>query len=349
MQLVKVAIDAMGGDYAPTEIISGALSALKFFDDLNLVIVGQEEKIWEVLSTFNYNEDRVEIRHAAEVIKSDDDPGLSIRNKKNSSMVKALQMVRAGEAHAVLSAGNTGALMAGGVLFLSRLSGISRPALLTPMPSFKGNPVLFLDVGANMDSRPEQLLQFAHMGRIYAQQILGYKKPRVALLNVGSETNKGNNQVRQAHALFENLLPGFCGNVEGTEVFFNAAEVVICDGFVGNIFLKTSEGLSRAILSYFRQEIDKKLNYKLGAFLLKPVFLGLRNKIDTSGYGGAPLLGVNGLCIKCHGSSRARSIEQALIRQAYPFVQKDVTRKLQAALEELAGDIEEIAGSEKSD
>ncbi len=346
--MARVAIDAMGGDHAPSQIISGALSALKYINELNLILVGQEDKIVEVLGGMKYPEERVEIRHAAEVIESDDDPGLSIRNKRNSSLVKTLQMVRNGEADAALSAGNTGALMAGGVLFLGRLTGISRPALLTPMPSFKGNPVLFLDVGANMDSRPEQLLQYAHMGRIYAQQILGYPEPRVALLNVGAEKNKGNSQVKQAHDLFENLLPGFCGNVEGTEVFFNAADVVVCDGFVGNIFLKTSEGLSRAILSYFRQEIEKKLSYKLGALLLKPVFLGLRNKIDTSGYGGAPLLGVNGLCIKCHGSSKSRSIEQALIKQAYPFVQKNVTSKLQAALEELAGDIEEIVSSEQS-
>ncbi len=338
--MVRVAVDAMGGDYAPAEIVSGALSALALLDDLHLILVGHEDKISRALAGTNYPEDRVEIRHASELIECDDDPGLSIRNKKDSSMVKALKMVREGEADAALSAGNTGALMAGGVLFLGRLSGINRPALLTPMPSFSGKPVLFLDVGANMDARPELLLQYAQMGRIYAQQILGYKEPRVALLNVGVEANKGNSQVRRAYTLFEQLLPGFCGNVEGTGVFFNAAEVVVCDGFVGNIFLKTSEGLSRAILTFFRQEIDTKLTYKLGAFLLKPVFLNLRNKIDTSGYGGAPLLGVNGLCIKCHGSSKARAIEQAIIKQAHPFVKKNVTSKLQAALSELAGDIE---------
>ncbi len=344
--LVRVAVDAMGGDHAPSEIISGALSALTLLNNLNLTLVGDEEKIRKTLDGLKFPADRVEIFHAVEVIECDDDPGLSIRNKKDSSMVKALKMVREGKADAVLSAGNTGALMAGGVLFLGRLSGISRPALLTPMPSFEGEPVLFLDVGANMDASPEQLLQYAHMGRIYAQQILGCSEPRVALLNVGVEKNKGNSQARRAYSLFEDHLPGFCGNVEGTEVFFNAADVVICDGFVGNIFLKTSEGLSRAILSYFRQEINNKLFYKLGALLLKPVFLGLRNQIDTSGYGGAPLLGVNGLCIKCHGSSRAKSIEQALIKQAYPFVQNNVTSKLQDALEDLAGEIEETAGSE---
>ena len=336
---VRVAVDAMGGDHAPGEIISGALSALSYLEDLHLILVGQQKAIEETLANFTYPQQQVEICHAEEVIQCDDDPGLSIRGKKESSMVKALKMVRSGEADAVLSAGNTGALMAGGVLFLGRLSGISRPALLTPMPSFSGRPVLFLDIGANMDARPEQLLQYAFMGRIYAQQILDYPEPRLALLNVGSEPNKGNNQVRKAYALFKKHMPGFCGNVEGNEAFYNVADVVVCDGFVGNIFLKTTEGLSRAILSYFRQEVPHKLSYKIGAALLQPVFLGLREKIDSSGYGGAPLLGVNGLCIKCHGSSKAKSIEKALLIQAYPFVRKNVTRQLQVALEELAGEI----------
>ncbi len=342
ISLVKVAVDAMGGDYAPTEIVNGALSALSYLEDLHLILVGKQGELEKSLENKTYPQERVEICHADEVIGCDDDPGLSIRNKKGSSMVKALQLVRSGDADAALSAGNTGALMAGGLLFLGRMSGISRPALLTPMPSFSGKPVLFLDVGANMDARPEQLLQYAHMGRIYAQQILGYNEPRLALLNVGSEEKKGNSQVKKAYALFNEHLAGFNGNVEGTEVFFNAADVVICDGFVGNIFLKTSEGLSRAILSFFRQEIPGSIRYKLGALLLQPVFLKLREKIDTSGYGGAPLLGVNGLCIKCHGSSKAKSIEQALLKQAYPFVKKRVTYQLQKALKELADEIGEV-------
>ncbi|MGM0651797.1 MAG: phosphate acyltransferase PlsX [Bacillota bacterium] len=341
-----MAVDAMGGDYAPDEIIRGALSALTFFDDLNLVFVGQEDKIKNYLDNKEYPSDRIEIFHADEVIKSDDDPGLSIRTKKKSSMVKALQLVRRGEADAALSAGNTGALMSAGVLFLGRLSGISRPALLTPMPSFSGKPVLFLDVGANMDASPEQLLQYAQMGRIYSQQILGYSEPRLGLFNVGVENNKGNIQARRAYRLFDQFLPGFCGNVEGTEVFFNAADVVVCDGFVGNIFLKSTEGLSRAILTHFRQEIPNKLRYKLGALLLRPVFNDLRNQVDASGYGGAPLLGVNGLCIKCHGSAKAKSIEQALIKQAHPFVKNNVTIKMQSALELINEEIKESPFSE---
>ena len=344
--MVKVAVDTMGGDHAPGEIISGALSALTFFNDLNLVFVGQEDRIKKYLNNNERFSDRVEVLHADEIIKSDDDPGLSIRTKKESSMVKALQLVRKGEADAALSAGNTGALMSAGVLFLGRLSGISRPALLTPMPSFSGKPVLFLDVGANMDASPEQLLQYAQMGRIYSQQILGYSEPRLGLFNVGAESNKGNLQARRAYQLFDQFLPGFCGNVEGTEVFSGAADVVVCDGFVGNIFLKTTEGLSRTILTYFRQEIPNKLTFKIGALLLRPVFNGLRNQVDASGYGGAPLLGVNGLCIKCHGSAKAKSIEQALIKQAHPFVKNNVTIKLQSALELINEEIKETHFSE---
>ncbi len=338
--MIKVALDAMGGDNAPGEIVRGAVSALSLIDDLHLVMVGRGDAIETELKGLSYPANRLDIVHTDESIKSDDDPGLSIRRKKKASMVMAMQMVRKGEAAAALSAGNTGALMAGGILFLGRLNGINRPALLTPMPSFGGKPVLFIDVGANMDASPEQLLQYAHMGRIYAQQMLGNENPSIALLNVGEEPNKGNSQIRKAYSLFSEHLPGFCGNVEGTRVFFGTADIVVCDGFVGNILLKVSEGLSRAILGYFRQEIGSSFRYKVGAKMLQPVFYGLREKIDDSGYGGAPLLGVNGLLIKCHGSSKARSIEQALLKQACPFVRKNVTAKLQEALQQIAPAVE---------
>ncbi len=337
--MVKVSIDAMGGDNAPGEIVLGAITALKKLEDLQITLCGREDEILSALQGLDYPANRVEICHAEEVISGDDDPGLSIRKKKESSMVKALQMVRENETDAVLSAGNTGAFMAGGLLFLGRLGGISRPALLTPMPGFKGGAVLFLDVGANMDARPDQLVQYAFMGRIYAQQVMNSTEPRVGLLNVGMEPNKGNNQVRKAYNLLEDHLPGFCGNVEGTDVFYNVVDVVVCDGFVGNIFLKTAEGLSRTILNFFKQEINSKLRYKIGAILLRPVFHNLRDKIDDSGYGGAPLLGVNGLCIKCHGSSKARSIEQALYRQVHPFVSNNVINQLRDTMESLAGKI----------
>jgi phosphate acyltransferase len=341
ISLVKVAVDAMGGDYAPEEIIKGAISALSSLNDLYLYLVGRREIIEAILKGHAYPSSRLEIIHAEERINCHDDPGLSIRNKKDSSMVTALQMVRSGEANAVISAGNTGAFMVGGLLFLGRLGRISRPALLTPMPSFSGRPVLYLDVGANMDARPFQLLQYAFMGKIYAEKILNNLNPRIALLNVGTEANKGNGQVKKAYQLFTENLPGFIGNIEGTEAYFDVADVVVCDGFVGNIFLKTSEGLSRAILSYFRQKIKSSIRYKVGAFLLQPVFLGLKEQVDASGYGGAPLLGVKGLCVKCHGSSKAIAIEQAIHKQVYPFVKKQLIGLFEHALENLPVDCRE--------
>ena len=323
----------MGGDNAPGEIIKGAILALSSLEDLSLILVGRKNEIEACLRDLNFSHPRLEIRHAEETISCDDDPGFSIRRKKQSSMVVAMQMVRSGEADAIISAGNTGALMAAGLLFLGRMGRISRPALLTPMPSFSGRPVLYLDVGANMDARPVQLLQYAYMGRIYAQKVLGIAEPRIALLNVGVEANKGNSQVKKAYALFRESLPGFCGNIEGTSAYFDAADVVVCDGFVGNIFLKTSEGLSRAILSYFRKEILTSIRFKAGAFLLQPVFMGLKEQVDASGYGGAPLLGVKGLLVKCHGSSKARAIEQAIYKQVYPFIKNGVIRHFEKALE----------------
>ncbi len=331
--MIKVAVDAMGGDHSPGEIVKGAILALSSLDDLYLILVGRKNDLLSCLEDLNFSHSRLEIRHAEEVISGDDDPGFSIRRKKQASMVVAMQMVRAGEADAIISAGNTGALMAAALLFLGRMGRISRPALLTPMPSFSGRPVLYLDVGANMDARPVQLLQYAHMGRIYAQQILGINEPRVALLNVGVESNKGNSQVKKAFALFSENLPGFCGNIEGSEAYFDGADVIVCDGFVGNIFLKTSEGLSRAIISYFRKEIAAGFRYKAGALLLEPIFSGLKEQVDASGYGGAPLLGVKGLMVKCHGSSKARAIEQAIHKQVYPFVKNGVIGHLERALE----------------
>lgn len=332
MAFVRVAVDAMGGDHAPGEIIRGALAAVHAREDLQVLLVGREEPIKELLRTESYPADQVGLVPAAEVIEFDDDPGLAIRGKRQASMVVALEMARRGEADAVVSAGNTGALMAGGVLFLGRLPGISRPALLTLMPSFSGEPVLLLDVGANMDARPEQLAQYAFMGRIYAREVLGRTEPRVALLNVGVEQNKGNQQARKAYELLLEYVPGFSGNIEGTDFFFHAADVVVCDGFVGNVLLKIAEGLSHGILAALRNEAHSGFRLRLGAALFKPAFYRLRSLVDPSEYGGAPLVGVRGVCIKCHGSSKARAIEQALLRQAYPLVYKNLPKLFEAAI-----------------
>lgn len=334
--MVNVAIDAMGGDYAPLEIVRGAVAALSANKDLNVILVGRQEKLAEVLNGLDYPKERLSIVHAAEVIESSDDPGLAMRGKKQSSMAMALQMAHKGKADAVLSAGNTGALMSGAILFLGRLSGVSRPALLTTMPSFSEKPLVLLDVGANMDARAEQMLQYAFMGIIYTREILGQEQPRVALLNVGTEANKGNTQVKTAYNLFQEYIPHFCGNIEGTELFFGQADVVVCDGFVGNVLLKITEGLGRGFMHSLKREAAAGFRNRLGAALLYPALRSLRLKLDPSEYGGAPLVGVNGVCIKCHGSSKARAIQQALLKQAYPLVRNNINSLYQEALLKIA-------------
>ncbi len=317
--MVTLAVDAMGGDHAPREIVRGAAAALQVRQDLELLLVGRREQVEEALEGVAYPAGRLKLIHAEEVIRGDDDPALAVRRKKRSSLVTAMQLVREGEADAVLSAGNTGALMAGALLFLGRLPGVTRPALLAVLPGFGAAPFVLIDAGANMDARPGQLLQYAFMGRIYARQLLGRTAPKVALLNVGAEINKGNNQVKKAFPLLQEYIEGFCGNVEGTDLFSGAADVVVSDGFVGNVVLKTVEGLTRGLFGRFEQELIRDGRMDTG--MLRPALMRLRAQVEGSGYGGAPLVGVKGLCIKCHGSSQARSIEQAVLQQAYPFVQ----------------------------
>lgn len=348
MNLVRLAVDAMGGDHAPQEIVRGAVTALQAQPDLKIFLVGRREQVKEALAGMTYPAERLELVHADEVIHGSDDPGLAVRRKKKSSMITALQLVRTGQADAILSAGNTGALMAGALLFLGRLPKVTRPALLAVMPGFNGAPFVVLDVGANMDARPEQLVQYAFMGRIYSQKLLGCASPRVALLNVGTELNKGNSQVKKALPLFQEYVTGFCGNIEGTDIFFNAADVVVCDGFVGNILLKISEGLARGIMDQLKQELKLGLRSRAGALLLRPALLRLRDQIDSTEYGGAPLVGVKGLCIKCHGSSQAKSIERAVLQLAYPFVQLRLEALFQEALREapLSAKGEEFQGGE---
>ncbi|MEW5920680.1 MAG: phosphate acyltransferase PlsX [Bacillota bacterium] len=331
---MRIAVDAMGGDYAPAEIINGVLTAVEMVEELEILLVGRAEQIKSV-NGGKINSPRVDIIHADEIIGNDEDPGLTIRRKRKSSMVAALQLVRQGRADAVVSCGSTGALMAGGLLFLGRISGIRRPALLTVMPALRGEMTVMLDVGANMDARPEQMLQYALMGSIYAREILGKATPRVALLNVGVEENKGNHQVRNAYRLFQRKLPGFVGNLEAREIFRNMADVVICDGFAGNVMLKAMEGITREIFFYLRTQIEGNLQEGVVSPLLSPLMQKLRADLDEAEYGGALLIGVNGVCIKCHGASRRKAVTQALIRQAYPLVQREINKKIEL---ELAGE-----------
>ena len=330
--MIRLAVDAMGGDHAPREIVLGAARALHAKPDLHIILVGHLGQIREILAGLSYPEERLELLHAGEVIHGNDNPGLAIRRKRESSLVKTMQMVRSGEADAVLSAGNTGAVMAGALLFMGRLPKVSRPALLAVMHGLDGAPFVVLDVGANMDAKPVQLVQYAFMGRVYSQKLLGCSSPRVALLNVGSELNKGNSQVRKALPLLQEYVPGFCGNIEGTDLLLNGADVVVCDGFVGNILLKTAEGFARSVMLQLKEELPYRPPDCGDA--LSPALPGLRAWVESTRYGGAPLVGVRGLCIKCHGSSRAESIEWAILQQAYPFVRSQLEALFQEALRE---------------
>ena len=327
--MLRVAVDAMGGDFAPAEIVKGALHAVEQTKDLEILLVGREDAIRQSIDK-EIDGERVAIIHTDEVIGTDEDPGLAIRRKKKASMVIAMQLVRSGRADAVLSAGSTGALMAGGLLFLGRLTGIKRPALLAEFPTFKGNDVVILDIGANMDAKPEHLLQYAQMGKVYTEVVWGKPNPRIALLNIGSEENKGNLQVKRAYQLFkESRQINFVGNLEAKELFQDKTDVLICDGFVGNVFLKSFEGISRDIFAYFKREAEK--DPKVSAVLLSTL-QSIYSRMDDSEYGGSMLIGVNGVCIKCHGASNWKAISQGLLQRAYLFAKNNINHKIEEEL-----------------
>lgn len=331
--MLRVAVDAMGGDHAPAEIVKGVISAVQKAADLEVLLVGSREAIDKCTGTA-INTPRIKIVDAREVIAGDEDPGFAVRAKKNSSMITAMQLVRKGAADAVISAGNTGALMGGGLLFLERISEIKRPALLTVIPALVGKGTVLLDIGANMDAKPGHLLQYALMGTVYAREMLGKANPRVALLNVGSEENKGNLQAKKAYQLFKGCRMNFVGNAEGTDIFGDRADVLVCDGFVGNVLLKAIEGFSRDIFSYLWREIDRDFAVRGVSNTLLPVFQRVRSLLDESEYGGSLLIGVKGACFKCHGASREKAIMQAILKQVYPFVDKNINQKIEETLQQ---------------
>ena len=330
---MKLAVDAMGGDNAPTEIVKGAVLAARNFS-CEIILVGDENKIREVLkSEDDWENLSLKIHHAAEVIEMGEHPADAVRNKKNSSIVVATNMVKVGEADAVLSAGSTGAAVAAAQLILKRIHGIGRPAIASLIPTPHG-VTLMLDAGANVDSKPEHLLQVGIMGSLYAEHVLGKKNPRVGLLNIGEEETKGNEQVKEAHQLFKNSSTiNFIGNAEGRDIPKGNFDVVACDGFVGNVVLKFGEGLAKTIFELIKEAIeDGGISAKIGALLLTPALKNLAKRLDVTEYGGAPLLGVDGCCIISHGSSDAKSICSA-IRVAIEYVNGNVLGHIKNALE----------------
>ena len=309
---MRIAVDAMGGDFAPKEIVQGAVDAAKKYD-CEIVLIGDEEQIRAELHGADPTALRISIVHASEVIGMNEHPAEAVRSKKDSSIVVATRLVKEGQCDAVFSAGSTGAAVAAAQLILQRIRGVGRPSIATPMPTPDG-VTLMLDSGANVDSKPEHLVQSAVMGSLYAQYVFGIERPRVGLLNIGEEETKGNEQAKETHSLLK-AEPNihFCGNAEGRDVPKGNFDVVICDGFVGNVVLKFAEGLAKTILGLIQEEIrGAGLMAKLGALLLMPTLRRLGKRLDVREYGGAPLLGVNGCCVIGHGSSDAKSVASAI-------------------------------------
>ena len=309
---MRIAVDAMGGDFAPKEIVRGAVDAAKKYD-CEIVLIGDEEQIRAELHGADPTALRISIVHASEVIGMNEHPAEAVRSKKDSSIVVATRLVKEGQCDAVFSAGSTGAAVAAAQLILQRIRGVGRPSIATPMPTPDG-VTLMLDSGANVDSKPEHLVQSAVMGSLYAQYVFGIARPRVGLLNIGEEETKGNEQAKETHSLLK-AEPNihFCGNAEGRDVPKGNFDVVICDGFVGNVVLKFAEGLAKTILGLIQEEIrGAGLMAKMGALLLMPTLRRLGKRLDVREYGGAPLLGVNGCCVIGHGSSDAKSVASAI-------------------------------------
>ncbi|WML51967.1 phosphate acyltransferase PlsX [Neobacillus sp. PS3-12] len=327
---MKLAIDAMGGDNAPKEIVLGAMKAVEAFSDIHITLYGDNRKIEETLK----GHERITVVHTDEVILGTDEPVRAVRRKKNASMVLAAQAVADGLADACISAGNTGALMAAGLFVIGRIEGIERPALTPTLPTIGGEGFLLLDVGANADARPEHLQQYAIMGSIYAEKVRGIRNPRVGLLNIGTEEKKGNDLTKQAFSLLKTTNLNFIGNVEARDLLDGVADVVVTDGFTGNMVLKTIEGTALSVFKMVKTALTSSLKNKLAAAVLKPELTGLKNKMDYSEYGGAGLFGIKAPVIKAHGSSDAKAIFSA-IRQARVMVESNVTELVKSSIEEI--------------
>ena len=326
---MQIAVDAMGGDHAPREIVQGALDAARA-GIAEIILVGDRRQLEPLLAS-QHPPASLEIAHTDQVVAMDEQPALALRRKREASIMVATRMVKEGRAAAVVSAGSTGAQMAAALLTLGRSGKIQRPAIATILPTLKG-PRLLLDAGANVDCRPEHLYEFALMGNLYAARVMGIREPRVGLLNIGSEASKGNEQTLGAYNLLKSAPLNFTGNIEGREVIAGGVDVIVCDGFIGNVLLKFGEGMAQALFTMINQEIKKSLPAQLGATLVLPALRGLKKQVDYTEYGGAPLLGVQGISIICHGSSNARAIKNA-VKVAARCAQEGLV----AALGELPG------------
>lgn len=320
---MKIALDAMGGDFAPGVTVKGAVEVVRESENIDIVLVGAEPSIAPLLKAESYPPERISVYHASEVIQMDASPSQAIRRKKDSSVRKAVELVRDGVADAAVSAGNSGAMMALAMYLLGKTEGVERPAIAAVMPSLDKS-FLMLDAGANVDCSPENLLQFAFMGNAYAKHVMLRSKPKVAILSIGEEPSKGNELTKESFKLLENTDLNFIGNIESKDVYLGHVDVVVCDGFVGNIFLKTSEGLADVVMKILKREISASMLGKLGYLMMRPAIRNFKKITDYDEYGGAPLLGLKGACIISHGRSSSKAIKNAVFNAA-EFASKTVS------------------------
>lgn len=326
-EITTVVLDAMGGDHAPGEMVKGAINAVNMRDDIKVILVGQEDVIKEEIGKYQYPEDKIGIVHAEEVIETAEPPVNAIRKKKNSSIVVGMNMVKNKEADAFVSAGSSGAILVGGQVIVGRIRGIERPPLAPIIPTESGVSLL-IDCGANVDARPSHLVQFAKMGSIYMEHVVGIKNPRVAIVNIGAEEDKGNALVKETFPLLKACTDiNFVGSIEAREIPHGGADVIVCEAFVGNVILKLYEGLSSTLISLVKQGMMSSVTSKIGAAMALPALKKTLKEFDASKYGGAPLLGLNGLVVKTHGSAKAMEVTNSII-QCVTFKNEDINGKI---------------------
>ncbi|MGN0430900.1 MAG: phosphate acyltransferase PlsX [Lachnospiraceae bacterium] len=325
--MVNVAVDAMGGDNAPVEIIKGAIDAVNADERIKIFLVGRKEVIEEELTKYTYDTARVEVVHAEEVIETAEPPVMAIRRKKDSSIVKAMYMVKEGTCDAFVSAGSTGAVLVGGQVIVGRLKGVERPPLAPLIPTENGVSLL-VDCGANVDARPSHLVQFAKMGSVYMESVMGIKNPKVGIVNNGAEEEKGNALVKETFPLLKNCPEiNFIGSVEARDIPSGVADVIVCEAFVGNVVLKLYEGVGATLIKKVKKGMMTSLRSKIGAFLVKPALKKTLKAFDLEQYGGAPMLGLNGLVVKSHGSSNAVEIKNSVL-QCVTFKEQKINDKI---------------------
>lgn len=330
--MIKIAVDAMGGDYAPGEMVRGAVEALKKKDQVTVILVGQKDKIAKELEQYTYPADRLSIVHASEVIETGEPPVNAVRKKKDSSIVVGMNLVKKGEADAFVSAGSSGAILVGGQIIVGRIRGVERPPLAPLIPTRKGVSLL-IDCGANVDARSSHLVQFARMGSIYMEHVIGIKHPRVAIVNIGAEEEKGNALVKETYPLLKACGDiNFTGSIEAREIPEGGADVIVCEAFVGNVILKLYEGVGATMLSMVKEGMMANLKSKIGAFLAKPALKETMKAFDASQYGGAPLLGLKGLVVKTHGNSKSVEVCNSIL-QCITFKEQQINEKIKESLQ----------------